>query len=127
MFNKHGAKGTLCETAKQSHDESAEGQMIDESNRSFDILTEAVQRLVQHGVTKTDLLPSLVDFTASVAIALGGEEAIRACILRMGDRIKDCHDGTFPVRRNGSKTTLVRPTKSHPLAVVNAIFFVGYA
>ncbi len=30
-----------------------------------------MQRLVQHGVTKkTHLLPSLVDFTASVAIAL---------------------------------------------------------
>jgi hypothetical protein len=32
-------------------------------------------------------------------VTLGGEEAIRACIIRMGDRIKDFHEGTFPVQR----------------------------
>jgi hypothetical protein len=71
--------------------------MADEYNNGFDILTEAVQRMGEEGITKEDVLPSLIDFTAAVAIAIGGEEAIRACITRLGDRIKDFHAGTFPV------------------------------
>jgi hypothetical protein len=72
--------------------------MVDDYNNiGFDILTEAVQRMGAEGITKNDILPSLIDFTASVAIALGGEEAIQACIIRLGDRLKDFHAGTFPV------------------------------
>jgi len=46
------------------------------------------------------VLPSLVDFTAAIAVALGGEDAIKACIMRLGDRITDFHAGTFPVTKN---------------------------
>ena len=73
---------------------------MDDHNISFDILTDAVQTMGANGITKTEVLLLLVDFTASVAVVLGGEEAIRACILRMGDRIKDYREGTFPVRKN---------------------------
>ena len=67
---------------------------------SFDILTEALQKMGAQGITRQEVLPSLVDFTASVAIALGGEEAVRACIIRLGDRIKDYREGNFPVKRD---------------------------
>ena len=74
--------------------------MKDEFNVSFDILTNAVEEMGEEGVTKADLLPTLIDFTASVAAALGGEEAMKACIIRLIDRIKDFSDGTFPVDRS---------------------------
>jgi hypothetical protein len=70
----------------------------DDNNISFDILTDAIKKMGEHGVTKTDVLPTLVDFTATIAVALGGEEAIKACIIRMIDRIKDLNAGTFPVK-----------------------------
>ena len=37
-------------------------------------------------------------FHATIAIALGGEDAVKACIIRLGDRIKNYHAGPFPVR-----------------------------
>jgi hypothetical protein len=73
--------------------------MADDYNIGFDILTEAVRRMGE-GITQSDVLPSLIDFTATVAIALGGEEAVRACIIRLGDRINDYHAGIFPVPKN---------------------------
>ena len=42
------------------------------------------------------------DFTVSVAIALGGDEAVQACIIRLGDRIKDYREGHFPVKRDSA-------------------------
>jgi hypothetical protein len=74
--------------------------MADDYNIGFDILTEAVRRMGAEGITQGDVLPSLIDFTATVAIALGGEEAVRACIIRLGDRIKDYHAGIFRVPKN---------------------------
>lgn len=64
---------------------------------STDILTAAVQEMGAIGMTREDVVPALVDFTATVAIALGGVDAVQACIIRLGDRIKDFHEGTFPV------------------------------
>jgi len=72
----------------------------DDYNIAFDVLTEAVQKLGAAGVTKTDLLPWLVDFTAAAAIALGGEDAIRVSIIRMQDWIMDYREGTFPVKKD---------------------------
>jgi hypothetical protein len=76
-------------------------QVVDDDyNIAFDILTQAVQKMGAQGMTQNDVLPSLVDFTATVAVALGGEDAIKACIIRLGDRIKDFHAGTFPITNN---------------------------
>jgi hypothetical protein len=90
----------------RTHPESGENdnwpaQVIDDDyNIAFDILTQAVQKMGAQGITRSDVLPSLVDFTATIAVALGGEEAIKACIVRLSDRIKDLNSGTFPVTRN---------------------------
>jgi hypothetical protein len=73
--------------------------MDDDYNVSFDILTDAIKRMGENGITKTDLLPMLVDFTATIAVAVGGEEAIKACIIRMIDRIKDLNAGKFPIQQ----------------------------
>jgi hypothetical protein len=70
-----------------------------EYNIAFDILTEAIQKMGANGITRNDVLPNLVDFTATIAVALGGEDAIKACIIRMGDRITDYHAGRFPVTK----------------------------
>jgi hypothetical protein len=51
------------------------------------------------GMTRNDVLPSLLDFAAAIAIALGGEDAVKACIIRLGDRIADYHKGIFPVQK----------------------------
>jgi len=73
--------------------------MDEQYNLSVDILTNAIKQMGDKGVTKDDILPTLIDFTATIAVALGGEEAMKACILRFIDRIKDLNDGTFPVDR----------------------------
>lgn len=73
--------------------------MPDNFDDAITILTDAMATLGRHGITKQELLPNLVDFTAMVAIALGGEDAVKACIMRLGDRINDFHAGKFPVQR----------------------------
>ena len=66
-------------------------------NIGFDILTVAIREMGEAGMTRTHILPSLIDFTAAVAIAMGGEEVLRACVVRISDRIDDFREGTFPV------------------------------
>jgi len=61
--------------------------MDDDYSISFDILTDAIREMGEQGVTKSDVLPTLLDFTATIAVALGGEEALKACIIRLIDRI----------------------------------------
>jgi hypothetical protein len=73
------------------------GIRMEEYNFAFDILTEALQKMGTAGITKDEVLPHLVDFTATVAVAMAGAEGIEACIIRLGDRIKDYRDGIFPV------------------------------
>jgi hypothetical protein len=86
------------EFSAQTRHAQVEGEANGEDqNIGFDILTEAIQKMGARGITKNEVLPSLVDFTASVVIALGGEDAVKACIIRMGDRIRDFNEGTFPV------------------------------
>jgi hypothetical protein len=75
--------------------------MDEDYSISFDILMDAIKRMGEHGITKTDVVPTLVDFTATVAVTLGGEEAIKACIIRMIDRIKDLNAGRWPVKQEG--------------------------
>jgi hypothetical protein len=68
-----------------------------------EILINAFERMARERViTKSEILPRLVDFTASLAITLGGEDAVKACILRMGRCIENYHAGTFPVRKNSA-------------------------
>jgi hypothetical protein len=83
----------------ESNDSWPSEVVDDDYNIAFDILTKAIQKMGEQGITRSDVLPSLVDFTATIAVALGGEDAIKACILRLGDRIKDLHAGTFPVTK----------------------------
>jgi hypothetical protein len=68
-----------------------------ENREPFEIFTEAVAETGRNGLTKSELLPTLLDFSAAIAIALGGEEALVNCMIRFGDRIKDFREGTFPV------------------------------
>jgi hypothetical protein len=80
--------------------EQDEDQGLDDYNIAFDILTEAVQKMGMCGITKQEVVPTLVDFTATVAAALAGPDGIKACVLRLGDRLNDLREGTFPVRKN---------------------------
>jgi len=73
--------------------------MDDDYSISFDILTDAIREMGEQGVTKSDVLPTLLDFTATIAVALGGEEALKACVIRLIDRIKDLNEGTFPAKK----------------------------
>jgi hypothetical protein len=75
---------------------------MDDYNIEFDILTKAIAEMGARGITRQEVLPILVDFTAAAALALAGEgviEAIEACITRLRERIKDFRTGTFPVAK----------------------------
>jgi hypothetical protein len=70
-------------------DDEAHGRLID-------ILTEALQRAGEGGITKQDVLPAVADFLASLALIMAGEEGARAVIIRIQGRIEDWKAGTFP-------------------------------
>jgi hypothetical protein len=72
---------------------------MDEYTIEFDILTKAIAEMGANGITRQEVLPALVDFTAAIAIALAGEEAIEACITRLRQRIKDFRAGIFPIAK----------------------------
>jgi hypothetical protein len=63
-------------------------------------LTDALEELREAGISRDDVLPTLLDFTGSIAVSLAGEEGLKACIIRFGQQIEDLRKGTFPVRRN---------------------------
>jgi hypothetical protein len=46
--------------------------MDNDHNISFDILTDAVREMGEQGVTKNDVLPTLLDFAATNSVALSG-------------------------------------------------------
>ena len=64
----------------------------------IDMFTTATQALGEMGVSKQELLPALLDFTAAVALILAGEEGLEASTQRMADRLDDWRNGTFPDR-----------------------------
>ena len=64
------------------------------------ILTDALEELREAGITKGEVIPTLLDFTGAIALALAGEEGLRACIVRLDQQIEDHRRGTFPVRTN---------------------------
>ena len=67
------------------------------------ILTDALEKMAKEGlITKSEILPTLVDFTATIAISLGGPEAVKACAIRFGDCLESYRNGTFPVDSSGS-------------------------
>jgi len=67
-------------------------------DRVIEILTQTTQAVAQEQITLQDFLPALVDFTASVALAVAGEDGLRAFVARMQGRIADWRAGTFPAR-----------------------------
>ena len=64
------------------------------------ILTDALEELREAGISRDDILPTLLDFTGSIALALAGEDGLRACIIRFGQQIEEHRKGTFPVLTN---------------------------
>ena len=64
------------------------------------ILTDALEELREAGISREDVLPTLLDFTGSIALALAGEDGLKACIMRFGQQIEDHRKGSFPVRTN---------------------------
>ena len=65
--------------------------------RVMDTLMNATKRVERDGIGINDFLPALLDFTASVALAMDGEQCLRAAVRRMNRRIEDYCNGTFPV------------------------------
>lgn len=74
---------------------------MDEYDRAFDIMTEALQTMRAEGITKQDALPALVDFVTAVALILAQEAGVRAVTARMESRIDDWRAGRFPVQDVG--------------------------
>ena len=70
---------------------------MDDYNIEFDILTKALAEMGANGITRQEIIPALVDFTAATAIAMAGEQGIEACITRLRERIQDFRAGTFPI------------------------------
>ena len=83
-------------------------QTEDHYDRVIDIMTAAAARVGNHDIPLQEFLPALVDFTAAVGLAVGGEEGLQAFIARMQDRIKDWRAGTFPAKDFGEKTCAPR-------------------
>ena len=73
---------------------------MDDYELYVSILTDALEALKEAGISRADVLPTLLDFTGSIALAIAGEEGLRACIVRLGQQIEDHRRGTFPVRTN---------------------------
>jgi hypothetical protein len=69
-------------------DDEAHGRLID-------ILTQALQRAGEEGITKQDVLPAVADFLVSLALIMAGEEGAPAVIKQIEGRIEDWKAGTF--------------------------------
>jgi hypothetical protein len=65
--------------------------------RVMDTLMDATMRVEQSGIGIDDFLPALLDFAAGVALAMDGEQSLRAAVIRMNRRVEDYRNGTFPV------------------------------
>jgi hypothetical protein len=69
---------------------------MDTHNRVIDIMTEGLRTVGKNNITKEEMLPALVDFTAAVALILGGEIGLLAVIGRMEARLGHWKAGEFP-------------------------------
>jgi len=65
--------------------------------RVMDTLTDATKRVERNGIGIDALLPALLDFAAGVALAMDGEQCLRAAVCRMNRRVEDYRNGRFPV------------------------------
>ncbi len=72
---------------------------IDEYDACVEELTTAMERLKQRRAPGwgRDLAPAVIDFCVMVCWQRGGEQAVRAAMVRMTGRIDDWHAGRFPV------------------------------
>jgi hypothetical protein len=77
---------------------------MDEYDRVFDILTEAMKTMAAEQISKEGMLPAVIDFTIAIALMVGGEAGGRAAIARMEGRIGDWLAGRFPAPNR--KTTI---------------------
>jgi hypothetical protein len=77
----------------------AEGERGVDDEDEYDLvicmLTEVARKAAKIGIGLEDYVPALIDYTAAVALAIGGEEALQAFITRMQTRIDDWRARNF--------------------------------
>lgn len=71
---------------------------VTDYERVMRFLREAMQKANWSGVSQDERLHAVMDFVASDALKIGGEDALRAVIERLGKRVDDWRAGTFPER-----------------------------
>jgi hypothetical protein len=70
---------------------------MDPHDLVIDTLTTTTGELLgELGVSKLELLAALVDFTAAVALIVGGEKGLEASIQRMATCLQEWRAGVFP-------------------------------
>jgi hypothetical protein len=61
----------------------------DHYNRAFSVLRAAQVVIEDEGMSSEDILPVLADFTAALALSIGGEETVQLTVERMLRLVED--------------------------------------
>jgi hypothetical protein len=69
---------------------------MDTHNLVIQIMTDGLLTVGENNISREEMLPALVDFTAAVALILGGELGLLAVVSRMEARLGHWKAGEFP-------------------------------
>ena len=65
----------------------------DTYNRAFSVLSAAKVVIEDEGMSSEDMLPVFADFTAALALSIGGEETVQLIVERMLRLVEDWKSG----------------------------------